>query len=195
MQVAASYDSTLARDTFVNTLTFNVGFDVLNPFSTDWNGLCSDLADIYDQHYYGGHPQIVVKAYNAEGVPPHYPIGEKILNVGVAPGSSGPREVAMCLSFYADRNIPRHRGRIYLPAAAGQMTLNSPRPNDGSIDKVLGLAQMFSDLGGTNVDWQVWSRSDNAFRKVTHAWVDDEWDTMRSRGMRPTTRHLHTIDE
>jgi hypothetical protein len=40
----------------------------------------------------------------------------------------------------------------------------------------------------TNWDWVLRSPSDHAFKPITNVWVDDEWDTMRSRGTRPTTR-------
>jgi hypothetical protein len=44
---------------------------------------------------------------------------------------------------------------------------------------------------GTN--WVVWSRKLKQANGVNHYWVDDEWDTVRSRGMRSTKRVEFTI--
>jgi hypothetical protein len=40
----------------------------------------------------------------------------------------------------------------------------------------------------TNWDWVLRSPTDKAFKPITDVWVDDEWDTMRSRGLRATQR-------
>lgn len=189
LTVSVAADTMLPRDRLVNTLHFETQFDPLNPFSTDWNQLCQDLAEVYDTHWQNGtNREIVVKAYNDEGPQPHYPIGEHTMHEGGAPASNLPREVALCLSFYADRNIPRHRGRIYLPLCTAGVSSPDVRPGGAIMDKALAMAGHFSDLGGSNVNWQVYSPTDATGRTVTHAWVDNEWDTMRSRGMRATDR-------
>lgn len=195
LQVAQCPDTVLARDRVVNTLYFDVGFDILSPFSSDINELCSDLADLYISTWNSATYETRVTAYDPSGPPPHYPIGESLKNVGATFASDKPREVAICLSFYAQRNIPRQRGRIYLPMCTHGSGVSSLRPSSGLRDTVISMAQGFADLGGTNVDWQVYSGRDHAARKVTHAWVDDEWDTQRRRGLRPTTRTMWTTDE
>jgi hypothetical protein len=40
---------------------------------------------------------------------------------------------------------------------------------------------IFTNLGGTNVDWIVWSTVLSSAAKVTDWWVDDSWDIIRSR--------------
>jgi hypothetical protein len=102
--------------------------------------------------------------------------------------SGNPRELAICLSFYADRNIPRHRGRLYFPAPIVAGSSLSVRPSSIAMNAVAAFVPVFAGLGGVDVDWVVWSEKDRTARKVTNWWVDDEWDVVRSRGLRPTTR-------
>jgi hypothetical protein len=179
-----TFDTAFARDKIVNVLHFeDVGI------TNDWDGNCEALAHIYQDHWLdNGAREINVRAYDAEGAPPHFPKGEFTLNPGtVGPASSCPREVALCLSYYATRNLPRQRGRIYLPIAG---TSHNPalRPNPTIMNKALAMGQFFADLGGADVSWNVWSTVDTQGREVTNTWVDDEWDTQRSRGLRATTR-------
>jgi hypothetical protein len=46
----------------------------------------------------------------------------------------------------------------------------------------------FPDLGGPDWKFGTWSRVKQTFKQSQVAWVDDEWDTQRSRGLRATTR-------
>jgi len=48
--------------------------------------------------------------------------------------------------------------------------------------------ESFPDIGG--VDWKfgVWSKTYKHFTQTTQAWVNDEWDIQRRRGLRETTR-------
>jgi hypothetical protein len=41
--------------------------------------------------------------------------------------------------------------------------------------------------------WVVYSRKTGGDAQVTNVWVDDEWDTVRSRGLRGTVRDLGTL--
>ena len=133
--------------------------------------------------------------YVATGAPPHYPVGEAEVNKGQQAAASCPREVAMCLSYFSERNVPRRRGRVYVPIAALGMPASSVRPPGTTLTKIGELATVFEELGGVDVDWVVWSRTDQVARPVTDWYVDDEWDTVRSRGLRPTTRVTGTTSE
>jgi hypothetical protein len=188
-QVAAQMDSTLPRDSLVNTLHFND-----QGFTSDADDLCADLANIFQAGWYGNLCQIVVDAYPI-GAPPQYPVGHAEINMGLSPASSAPREVAVCLSYYSERNLPRQRGRIYLAVGGTSSFATTPRPDTALRQKALDLAQDFSDLGGIDVDWQAYSPTDGEGRNVTNAWVDDEWDTMRSRGLRASSRLMATVSE
>ena len=188
LQVSMAGDSALPRDRMVITPHFND-----QGVGTDPQELCEDLAAALSP-WCNDLREITVKAYDAQGTPPVYPVGDAIINADTYPASGAPREIALCLSFYSERNTKRNRGRLYIPwcvlsAGAGV------RPTEANRIKVGTLATILSDLGGVDVDWCVYSRLDDAARPVTNWWVDDEWDTIRSRGLRPTTRTAGTTTE
>lgn len=182
-QVAAASDSLLAEDAIVNTLHFNV-----LSTSPDYNALAGDLATLF-QTWYEVARQIRVVAYEVAGPPPHFPVGERVLNPGVLVNAAGPREVALCLSFFGERNLPRQRGRIYLAQGVKSSGLTS-RPTVTMLTAAQTLAAGLSGLGGANVDWVVYSPTSGLHHKVSTSWVDNEWDTMRSRGRGSTFRDL-----
>lgn len=189
IQIAAQHDSTLPRDSFVNTLYFND-----QGVGSDPDQLCADLINVFQAGWYPNPCQIVANAYLI-GEPPNYPVGHAEENMGLAPASSCAREVAICLSFYATRNIPRQRGRIYLALAGSSYACDTARPPAARMQQALDLATDFSGIGGLDVDWQVWSPTAQQGGNVTDAWVDDEWDTIRSRGLRPSGRVFASVDE
>jgi hypothetical protein len=200
LQVSIGADTAFPRDRFVMTPHFRVGFDVSDlgiGGSVDADALCHDMAVGLSQRFYPTNGrEIEVKAYDAQGSKPVYPIGHALENVGLFPESPTPRELALCLSFYSGRNAPRSRGRLYfpLPCIGGGGAL-PVRPPAGLRDGMANYAQFFQNLGGTNVDWVVYSRRDNAARPVTNWWCDDEWDVQRRRGFRGTTRSTGTTSE
>jgi len=108
-----------------------------------------------------------------------------------ASASEGPREVALCLSFFSERNLPRFRGRLYI----GPFGSAGARPSVDTRNELVALAGRIGNVGGVDVDWQLFSPTRNAYSKVTAGWVDDEWDTVRSRGRKPTTRTTFKTQE
>lgn len=182
LQCAWSVDTLLPRDQLIITPHFNDRGVGTNP-----QNLCDDLAAALNT-WDNAARQIRVTAYDAQGSPPVIPQGEKIVNPDLAPATVGVREVALCLSFYSEQNRPRKRGRLYVPAAIGGIGTGTARPTSAQRQKVADLVPIFASLGGADVDWVVFSRLDNAARKVSHWWVDDAWDIQRSRGLDPSTR-------
>jgi hypothetical protein len=93
----------------------------------------------------------------------------------------------------------RQRGRIFCgPFATGV----AERPDAALRAQLIALAQGLANLGGVNVDWVVFSPTatlaaggDVKTFSVQEAWVDDEWDTMRSRGRAATTRTVLALSE
>jgi hypothetical protein len=186
-------DTTFPRDAVVMTPHFDDG-----GITTDPQALCDDLAAALNTWMVGANTrQVKVTAYDAQGTPPVYPQGEAILNTGMQTDASCPREVALCLSFYSERNIPRNRGRLYIPAWFLPLGANGAlvRPNPSSMVRAGELAPILEQLGGPDVDWVVYSRTDDVARPVTNWFVDDEWDTVRSRGLRATTRQEGSTSE
>jgi hypothetical protein len=181
-QVIQHANSNLPEDRRVNVLAFR---DVVG--ATEYDELAGDLADIYQPFLTNvgtDCASVEVRVYNKADAEPREALGSASRAVGVSPGGM-PYEVACCLSFYSDRNLPRNRGRIFLGPFNGSLTSDRP----GALrQEILDLATDFANLGGVNIQWCVWSRRDNAFKQVSNAWVDNAWDTIRSRGLKPTSR-------
>jgi hypothetical protein len=134
-----------------------------------------------------------IKAYDAAKAPPNYPlaIAEQ---VGVVPGNDRPREVALCLSYFVTFNRPSYRGRLYLPTR--WLTGSLPqRPSATQKTEALSFGQdVLSRNLPTGAKWIVWStKLKQNMGPVGNIWVDDEWDTVRSRGLRPTSRISATV--
>jgi hypothetical protein len=183
-------DTAFPRDKIVIDPCFRIQSAI-----TDVDALCEDLASNLDSWVSGGVPlrELRVRGYDIEGSKPVYPQGDAIRNAGQFAPSSAPRQIAVCLSFYADFNRPRRRGRLYVPyvlmsgsGASGAVVSSTNRA------KVSDLVGIFSNLGGVDVDWIVWSEKDKAAHKVTNWFVDDGWDVVRSRRLRSTTRTTGT---
>lgn len=192
MQVSQAADTLLARDYIVNTLWF---IDANVPGSGgDPQGLADDLADIFATQWWGavGAREVNVDCYLHEPGDPTTgpPVATAQRNKGAAPATNMPRELALCLSFFATTNQPHRRGRIYL-APYGRSPIGL-RPAAGTMGEALAMADAFAGLGGIDVDWVVHSTTLDSSAGVTDAWVDDEWDIQRRRGLRPTTRVTST---
>lgn len=109
--------------------------------------------------------------------------------VGSAPhvgNTGGPREVACCLSYYAGQNTPRRRGRMYMGPFVG--TSLGVRPDPTLTAAILDLGDGILGLGGLDVSWVQYSPTENTSQGVTDYYVDNAWDTQRSRGLDPTAR-------
>src|SRR4051794_33962224 len=102
--------------------------------------------------------EVHVTMYNAIGPPPHYPIGEAYQRQSTAFATNVPRELAVCLSYWAGQNRPRRRGRLYVPYAMAATQGPAGFITTAVMTKVAALVPILTGLGGVNVDWCVWSR-------------------------------------
>jgi hypothetical protein len=174
----------LARDDIVNVVHYD-----LDPPSTQaaWDALADSLCDVWVArgHYPNNVDQVKCSLYDMDEAEPREPHATRLKPIsGVS--EPCPREVALCLSFFATRNLPRRRGRIYVgPWRASDATL---RPAADIRSALTAMATGLHAIGGGGNRWCVYSPTDDALWPITDAWVDDEWDTMRSRGLRATTR-------
>lgn len=132
-----------------------------------------------------------IKVYDAEKAPPSYPLYEVSESTGSLT-TSVPREVALCISYYSAVNRPTYRGRLYIPAGILTGVLGL-RPSAAQISQVLQWKHVLTNNLPANHSWSVWSPKRKQANTVTHAWCDDEWDTVRSRGLRGTTRQLTAV--
>jgi hypothetical protein len=193
IQVATYQLGQLPRDWIVNTVYFR---DINAVAETDYFNLANST-----RYQFGNralHPPgyvVQATAYDMDDATPR-PVKAFAPPVGVSAAGaspSGPREVALCLSYYSERNLPSSRGRVYIgPWARDDMGL---RPNVNQIAALRDLATGLTNVGGADVDWSLYSPKSGGLKKITNVWVDDEWDTMRSRGLRPTTRSAGTTGE
>lgn len=114
-------------------------------------------------------------------------------------GVALPSEVALVLSFQANAisGSPqaRRRGRLFIgplrQAAAGG-GFNGDRPTTLTMETLADAAIGVLNASDATAEWawQVWSQRDNLGRTVTNGWIDNAWDTHRSRGPEATSRVL-----
>ena len=181
--ITFQYDSGLPRDGI--TITPHFGGD--NPQA---------LADALEVNLKAFAPvantvPFKIKVYDAQKPPPNYPLAEAENGTGFV-ASTSPRELALCLSYYSTWNRPRYRGRLYLPAWWFGATSNL-RPSAGQITAALGFKSVLTNGLPPSHNWCVYSERNGAFYGVSNCWVDDEWDIVRTRGLRGTTRQTATV--
>lgn len=171
------------RDWCSNTLYFQHDDPLPIP---DYQNLVDDIWDVYAELFWITGRRLDVRIYNMQDGEPRPIRAQKVANVSGTAQPLGPREVACCLSYYGDRNLPRTRGRIYGgPFNGTQMLL---RPPTNLLNALIGLGQGLAGIGGENISWRVYSPTTGEYHHIRHIWVNDEWDTMRSRQLRETTR-------
>lgn len=167
---------------------------------TDADNLAQDVATLFATYraYPTGWSSVNCRLYDMAEPAPREIQGEANAAANAAAGAPGPREVALCLSFHGDRNLPRQRGRIYVgPWTTAVM---GERPAPATITVLQTLRQGLANIGGVDVQWCVYSPTDSigggtpVFRQVKAGWIDDEWDTIRSRGRKYTARNPWTME-
>jgi hypothetical protein len=132
-----------------------------------------------------------IRVYDAQKPPPSYPLATAE-QAGTPPTSGIPRELALCLSYYSQFNRPRLRGRLYIPQVLIGGTLGS-RPSTTQIASALSWKDPLTQSLPGSHNLVVYSRVDDKANGVNNFWVDDEWDIVRSRGRKPTTRQTATF--
>lgn len=177
VSMSFNYDSTLPRD----VININPHYN-----SDDPQALVDALkSKLLATSYIVGKP-FTIKAYDAKKAPPSYPLATAV-NSAAAPSSNLAREVAICLSYFAVFNRPTYRGRLFLPASWFTST-SSVRPSNAVMTGALGFGDVLGKALPAGMFWTMWSPKKQSDAQVTDVWVDDEWDTVRSRGLRATTR-------
>jgi hypothetical protein len=192
VQVITRRATHLAVDHIVNSVYFD-DFNIDPTAGTNWQNFADQVRDNFVNRStlpagYG----VETKVYDMADAKPR-PVKAQANWVQTSNGVSAiaPREVALCLSYFSERNIPRFRGRLYI----GPFHEVAERPQANIIASVKDVAVRMQSVGGADVDWGLWSTTRNAFSKITAGWVDNEWDTVRSRGLQPTTRDTYTTNE
>lgn len=185
-------------DSQVNTFAFSSGSpglasggaDTITGFlKTFYDSLAS--ANALNGIAQNGH---TVKFYNAVTTVPNYPLFTRTFNrEDLGYTIDLPEEVALCISFANDSEVTvparRRRGRIYVSGWA-ETTNTVGRPTSTAISAAVGAYVALANAinGMVDVTMCVWSRSNGALYPIERVWVDNEWDTMRSRGGKSTAR-------
>jgi len=182
-QIGFSLDSALPRD----VVTINPHY-----FGDNAAGLANALkANLIAQVEVGPTVPFTIKIYDAQKAPPSYPLATVTNGTGFAT-TNVPREIALCLSYYSTNNRPSYRGRLYIPAhfVGGAMSL---RPTATQQSKALAFSQSLGKNLPAQHNWVVWSKKLGQSNGVSNYWCDDEWDVVRSRGLKSTTRVSGTL--
>lgn len=193
-QVSYPVHSLLPRDYFTNTFHMDHVGGVAVP--TDLDGMCDDINELWQTRLGATGREVRTKAYAVPHTVPSPPLADRVLSAGVIWTPLSNCEPALCLSFAGNASSPRERGRMYfstgMARTTGVGTTHDVRPTTAQQDWVLAWydtsGSSLPDLGG--VDWKfgVWSPTNSSFVQAQKAWVDDEWDVVRSRGLRESTR-------
>jgi len=162
---------------------------------TDLEAICGDLAGMWQTLYGTSAHEVSCKAYEL-GPPPQLPKAQVTIAAGSPWPINFPSEVALCLSFAGDnRGDKRRRGRIYLmPQATVGLGFTTAvlRPTPAIMNWALGFYttanNSLPDIGGSDWKFGIYSGVGKHFTQAEQAWVNDEWDTQRRRGLRETSR-------
>lgn len=157
----------------VNTLYFNVSGSLDAP---GYQGLVNDLGAIWITTPWAAGRSLNIRAYDMGDAKPRPIKAQYNAQVGgTAP--TGPPQVALALSYFADRNLPSQRGRIF----TGPWNAVTPNATTAQTTVLINLAGQLAGLGGLNVDWSLYSPKLGTNTRISNAWVDDSWDIIRSR--------------
>jgi hypothetical protein len=189
------YDKDPKNQAVINPC-FRRQLDITDPTSgTDAQALTDDLATAITGLWPAGGTPFTVSAYNVQaprGTPPLAVTKRNPTATPVVP--SCVPEAAIVLSFFSGQNVKSKRGRLYVPAwvlspGSAEMSLEVSATQRTSVG---GLVSRFAALGGTNVDWIVWSELHQTAAKVTDYFISSAWGTVRSRGVKASTRTVGT---
>lgn len=140
------------------------------------------------------------------------PAPADVYNFAIATASSStlglPNEVAVCFSFQGDvvgvaeevgstRPAARKRGRVFLgplnlDTVETEAGTSSSRPKEAFRSGILSAYSTFKGVlaatTGPPIDHVIYSPTNGSVAPVVSWWVDNAWDSMRSRGEEPTSR-------
>lgn len=207
IQVYNKTRSGLPEDYVTNTWYFDGGVVGATP-----EDVANDSIGILDDFYAAVAPKLSSflldtwnwTAYNMADPKPRVPIASGTFAAPVSQvlGQDMPNEAAVCLSFHAQYEAgkpkARRRGRIFLgPLAqsAAEAVNGVMRPSAAWRTTIATAAEAMRVAGDDDKFWAVYSPSDDltlsledSFNDVVGGWVDNAFDTQRSRGQSATGR-------
>lgn len=135
----------------------------------------------------------VVKIYDVATPPPNYPLFDLNVDTGEPKGTVVmPPEVALCISYANDSEVAvprgRRRGRIYIGGVSNPG--GQGRPSESGIMQtcITAFTGYVNSIYGGLGSPVVWSPTAGQGFPIERIWVDNEYDTQRRRGGKPTSR-------
>jgi hypothetical protein len=155
-------------------------------------GTCDDIAAAYqtiNNQFASTVNGLTLKVYET-GLNPTGPTFTKDYPALTGSSSAGPRQIAVALSYATaddwESSTPRRRGRIYLGPLGGK---SEPTILAGDRTAFLAFGQALASAGNaSNTTWLMHSKTDNSYHKIEVVSVDDSWDVIRRRKLKPTVR-------
>lgn len=198
--IAAATGNT--EDVNVNNFAVAVDGDISTGQIDDWgDAIIAFYEDCKNNSAMRGRAQTGhrIKFYAADGSVPNYPIDERAWQFAAAVGTvEMPDEVALCASYMnnSSTTVPRarRRGRIYISGWT-EARNDVGRPASAAVSQLANDYKDYADAVNavTGLSAGVWSRVNATVYPIETVWVDNEWDTMRSRGGKATTRTSLTV--
>lgn len=136
------------------------------------------------------------RVYDLGQAPPREPLIVPSLDFNIiSAGSPLVEEAAVVMSMKSDGNGKRDRGRLYL----GPLRTSAVQAVDGRTRVSTAFRNVIADRATDviqtteNVTWTFVSQADAAAKVVTRGYIDNAFDTQRSRGIEADTRLLFPI--
>lgn len=218
VQAIIARDNGIPADECINTWHFRTGSDApaldVMAAAFDQLGIFYAAIDTFLAGYVA--TPINFFAYNLADPEPRVPMGTASLSIAPGSGAAFPAEVAICLSYRASlvsgSNPARRRGRIFLgplDSDSGTTGTSDTRIDSGVRSAIATAAEALALRTGASDDarWVVFSPTSagpppwsegvleaNSF-DVTFGYIDDAYDTVRSRGALPSARTTWVAEE
>jgi len=213
VQVSLLNDSTLPGDVAMNTFHFRTPGTVEDS-ADEISALLETFYNAFDQDLSSGLTGVTNLAFfDLEQAAPRVPVATDTFTLTVGLGTQLPGEVALVLSFQGPRvsGFPqaRRRGRLFIgPLDGDTITAGTgdARPSSAAITRITDAADALASSTVTpGLDWCVfspttagpepWSSGElnDAFVTITNGWMDNAFDTVRSRGLGATARTLWSV--
>jgi hypothetical protein len=136
---------------------------------------------------YNAFANLWVKVYDHAN-PLHSPPVYTAHHTGGTMGPLAPRQVALCLSFYSGLNVKGQRGRIFIgPWAASDMHEFATATQ---LAALLNLGEDLLHVGASDTVHHIHHPKTNTFSNVSNYFVNNRWDTMRSRLPKESARQV-----
>lgn len=202
--------SGLARDVFVNSFAFRThggvpvddGFrdqvaSALASFYLNGASGINPISSYFGQYADRGANKAVIKTYDMNEAPPRTPLSSSFTLAAMSGSAVAmPNEVAACLSFKAStQKGPRGKGRVFVGPLNGGVVVetsdNTLRPSTAFMNSLLnaGVVLRAAGVDPPVPEWCIYSTfGPTHLHPVTDLWVDNEFDTIRKRGERATSR-------